>query len=161
MVGIHQQRQHGALGRLQPLGQRRQARVEALGGEVLLAPDTGVADGAVALVADPLGAQPSPDLDTVLSANESRLAQARASERNASSSYERTRALWENAGASKQDLDAALAATEADLIRFRDALGERFDWIRVAERTLNTYRSVLQGDPSLRGPVAGSTHDVD
>jgi glycosyltransferase involved in cell wall biosynthesis len=58
-------------------------------------------------------------------------------------------------------LDAALAATEADLIRFRDALGERFDWIRVAERTLNTYRSVLQGDPSLRGPVAGSTHDVD
>jgi predicted enzyme related to lactoylglutathione lyase len=32
------------------------ARVEALGGEVLLAPDAGVADGAVALVADPLGA---------------------------------------------------------------------------------------------------------
>ena len=32
------------------------ARVEALGGKVLLAPESGVADGAVALVADPLGA---------------------------------------------------------------------------------------------------------
>lgn len=40
-------------------------------------------------------------------------------------------------------LDAALAAPEAALIRFSDGLGERFDWIGVAERTLSTYRSVL------------------
>ena len=40
-------------------------------------------------------------------------------------------------------LDAALVAPEAALIRFSDGLSERFNWVKVAERTLSTYRSVL------------------
>jgi RND family efflux transporter MFP subunit len=44
---------------------------------------------------------------------EASLAQTKAAEKNARSSYERTRALWENASASKQDLDGALATYES------------------------------------------------
>jgi RND family efflux transporter MFP subunit len=80
--------------------------------------------------------------------SEASLAQAMANERNARSSYERTQALWENASASKQDLDAAQAAFESASAQ-----------VRSIEKRLELAR--LQVDYTrLTAPFAGAVAEV-
>ncbi len=108
-----------------------------------------------------IGSLQPTDYQVVVEEAEAGLAQARAQERNASASYERTRGLYENRNASRSDLDSARAAYESSRAAVR-AAAQRLESARlqlsytrlyspadctIAQRLAEVNQNVSPGQP--------------